>query len=258
MARSARDHSADAGGDPEILAAKRSLRDEAWTALQDAGAARFPGARHRIPNFVGAEAAADRLRATDIWRSAATMKANPDSPQLPVRQGALTDGIVVYMAAPRLAEEEPFFRLDPRQLDVSPRKAASISGAAAAGQPVGLDQLEPVDLVITGCVAVDRGGARLGKGGGFADLEFAVAAAAGLIGPQTVVATTVHPSQIVAVGRIPMTAHDVPLDLVVTPDEVIRCDGTHQRPDSVDWDELTAQKVAAIPLLQRLAKGHER
>jgi 5-formyltetrahydrofolate cyclo-ligase len=253
MARSARDHSADAGGDPQVLAAKRSLRDEAWTALQDAGAARFPGTRHRIPNFVGAEAAADRLQATDTWHAAATMKANPDSPQLPVRQRALTDGIVVYMAVPRLADEHPFFRLDPRQLDVPPRKAASIKGASELGEPVAVDQLEPVDLVITGCVAVDRDGARLGKGGGFADLEFAVAAAAGLIGPQTVVATTVHPSQIVAVGRIPMTAHDVPLDLIVTPDEVISCDGTHPRPEAVDWDELTPEKIAAIPLLQRLA-----
>lgn len=82
MAGKGRDHSTDAGGDPDVLAAKRSLREEAWTALQDSGAARFPGARNRIPNFVGAEAAAERLRDSRLWRQAATMKANPDSPQL--------------------------------------------------------------------------------------------------------------------------------------------------------------------------------
>ena len=252
MARTPRDHSGDAGGDAEVLAVKRELRDEAWTALQDSGAARFPGARHRIPNFIGAEAAAERLRDTDIWRSAATMKANPDSPQLPVRQRALDDGIMLYMAVPRLAQEQPFFRLDPRRLDVPPRKAASISGASASGEPVDVEELEPVDLVITGCVAVDRDGARLGKGGGFADLEFAVAAAAGLVGPQTVIATTVHPSQIVDRGRIPMTSHDVPLDVIVTPQEVIACRGGHPRPGGIDWDDLTQEKIAAIPLLQRL------
>lgn len=158
------------------------------------------------------------------------------------------------MAAPRLAREQPFFRLDPQRLDVAPRKAASIAGASAAGEPVDIDELAPVDLVVTGCVAVDSQGARLGKGGGFADLEFAVAAAAGLIGPATVVATTVHPSQIMDAGRIPMTAHDVPLDVIVTPDEIIRCDGHHRRPTAIEWDDLTDDKVAAIPLLQRLSR----
>ena len=84
-------------------------------------------------------------------------------------------------------------------------------------------ELEPVDLVVTGCVAAGVDGARLGKGGGFADLEFALAAAAGLIGPDTVVVTTVHELQVRAAGVIPMAAHDVPVDLVVTPDRVIDC-----------------------------------
>jgi 5-formyltetrahydrofolate cyclo-ligase len=74
-----------------------------WSALQGAGAARFPGARGRIPNFVGAEAAAERLRGTDGWQRAATLKANPDAPQWPVRQRALEDGKTVFMAVPRLA-----------------------------------------------------------------------------------------------------------------------------------------------------------
>jgi 5-formyltetrahydrofolate cyclo-ligase len=99
---------------------------------------------------------------------------------------------------------------------------------------------------------VDRTGARLGKGGGFADLEFAVASAAGLITDRTVVATTVHPLQVVADGRIPVTAHDVPVDLIVTPEEVIRCPRSGARPAAVRWEALTEEKVEAIPLLRRL------
>jgi 5-formyltetrahydrofolate cyclo-ligase len=247
-----RDHSADAGGDVHVLAAKRALLEEVWAALSAAKAARFPGARGRIPNFVGAEAAAQRLRGTDVWRRAATLKANPDAPQWPVRQRALEDGLLVYMAVPRLAEAHPFRVLDPAALPVAPRAAASIKGSQAHGRPVPVDALGRVDLVVTGCVAVDRTGARLGKGGGFADLEFAVATAAGLIGPDTVVATTVHPLQVVAPGLIPVTAHDVPLDLVVTPDEVITCAG-RERPSGIAWDELTPEKIAAIPLLAALA-----
>jgi 5-formyltetrahydrofolate cyclo-ligase len=102
---------------------------------------------------------------------------------------------------------------------------------------------------------VDRTGARLGKGGGFADLEFAVAAAAGLIGDDTLVATTVHDRQVVEPGRIPVTDHDVMLDLIVTPEEVIACERSRERPDRILWEELTEEKVAAIPLLQRLRSG---
>ena len=74
----------------------------------------------------------------------------------------------------------------------SPRKAASISGASRSARRVRLTDLTPVDLVVMGSVAAGEDGARLGKGGGFADLEFALATAAGLIGPHTICVTTVH------------------------------------------------------------------
>ena len=95
MTRSRPRHDHDAGGPPELLAAKAELRNEIWAALRAAKATRFPGPEGRIPNFVGAEAAAERLRATDVWRAAGTLKANPDSPQWPVRQRALEDARTV-------------------------------------------------------------------------------------------------------------------------------------------------------------------
>ena len=254
-----RRHDHDAGGDPALLAAKAQLRDEVWSALIEGKAARFPGARNRISNFVGAEQAARRLAETDAWRAARTVKANPDSAQLPVRQRALEDGKTVYMAVPRLAEENPFFLLDPDHLADSPRKAASISGATRSARRIPVAELGPVDLVVSGCVAVGLDGARLGKGGGFADLEFALAGSAGLIGPDTLVVTTVHELQLRPAGSIPMAAHDVPVDLVVTPDRVIDCRaGRGPRPvGGIRWPELTEEKIAAIPLLRTL-REHEQ
>jgi 5-formyltetrahydrofolate cyclo-ligase len=250
---SPRRHDADAGGPADLLAAKADLRAEIWAALRAAKATRFPGPEGRIPNFVGAEAAAERLRGTDAWRAAGTLKANPDSPQWPVRQRALEDGKLLFMAVPRLAGREPFFLLDPEQLAGSARAASSIKGASASARPVGLDELKPVDLVVAGTVAAGLDGARLGKGGGFSDLEFAVASEAGLIGPETVVVTTVHEVQVLPAGEIPTTDHDVPLDLIVTPDRVIEVPRRKRRPPaSVRWDELTDEKIAAIPLLGEL------
>ena len=249
-------HDRDAGGSPELLGAKARLREEVWSALRDAGVARFPGARGRIPNFVGAEAAAELLRGTAAWDRARTLKANPDSPQWPVRQRALEDLKTVYMAVPRLAEERPFFLLDPTDLDDTPRRASSIKGAARCARTVELEELEPVDLVLVGSVAVDETGARLGKGGGFSDLELALASELGLVEPRTLVATTVHEVQVLPEGRIPVTGHDAPLDLIVTPERVIQVPRPGRRePPRLHWDELTDEKIAAIPVLQRLLDG---
>jgi 5-formyltetrahydrofolate cyclo-ligase len=254
-----RDHASDAGGDPRVLAAKAALRDEVWTRLEAPGVRRFPGPRHRIPNFVGAEAAARRLADTTAWRAAATVKANPDSPQWPVRQRALEAGKLVYMAVPRLAGPDPFFVLDPDHLADRPRRASSIAGASASARTVAVAEMEPVDLVVTGCVAVGRDGARLGKGGGFSDLEFAIASEAGLIGPDTLVATTVHPQQVLDAGVIPVTDHDVAVDLIVTPEEVVEVARSEPRASGrLHWPELTPEKVAAIPLLVDLAARRGR
>jgi 5-formyltetrahydrofolate cyclo-ligase len=251
MPRDAPRHDRDAGGPADVLAAKAELRQEVWSAMSAAGVARFPGPVGRIPNFAGSEAAAERLRGMAAWQVAGTLKANPDSAQLPVRQRALEDGKTVYMAVPRLAEPEPFFILDPGHLSEPSRTAASVSGAARSARRVTLAQVSAVDLVVMGCVAAGEDGARLGKGGGFADLEFALAFAAGLIGPHTVSVTTVHEIQVQPAGTIPVTSHDVLVDFIITPDRVIDCRPRHRpRPAAgICWDDLTEEKIAAIPLL---------
>jgi 5-formyltetrahydrofolate cyclo-ligase len=251
MARPVPHHDRDAGGPADVLAAKAAMREEVWSAMRAARVARFPGAAGRIPNFTGAEAAAERLRSMPAWQAAATVKANPDSAQLPVRQRALEDGKTVFMAVPRLAADEPFFALDPAHLSEPPRKAASISGASRSARTVTLAELPSVDLVVMGSVAAGQDGARLGKGGGFADLEFALASAAGLIGPDTVSVTTVHELQVREAGEIPLTGHDVLVDFIVTPERVIDCRPRHgPRPMAgICWQDLTEEKIAAIPLL---------
>ena len=245
-----RAHDADAGGDPGLRAAKAALRDEVWDDLDAAGVGRFPGIHNRIPNFTGAEDAADRLADTDAWRRARVVKCNPDSPQRPVRTRALADGKVVVMAVPRLASMPPFLVLDPGRLEVPPRRASSIRGAGEHGVPTDVDDLDPVDLVVQGCVGVDVVGRRLGKGGGFADLEFAVTAAAGVLDPDVVVATTVHDVQVR--DEVPVDVHDIGCDLVVTPTRTIDVAREDVRRPRLDPDLLTDGKRDAIPLLARL------
>ena len=83
------------------------------------------------------------------------------------------------------------------------------------------------------------------------DLEFALATVAGLIGPHTVAVTTVHEIQLRQAGVIPVTDHDVPVDFIITPERVIDCRPRRgARPAfGICWDDLTEEKIAAIPLL---------
>jgi 5-formyltetrahydrofolate cyclo-ligase len=228
---------------------KQAWRERTWEHLERTGAARFPGAKGRIPNFDGAGQAADRLAGLDEWKDAEALKANPDMPQLPVRARALADGKLVYMAVPKLAAEQPFLLLDPARLEGSPRASASIKGAGRAGQPVDLDGMAHIDLIVCGTVAVNRKGVRLGKGGGYSDLEFALASEVGIVDDDTVIATTVHAGQVVD-ADLPETDHDFRVDLVVTPDEVIRC-RRRRRPAGVIWSHLDDAKIDAVPALAR-------
>jgi 5-formyltetrahydrofolate cyclo-ligase len=120
------------------------------------------------------------------------------------------------------------------------------------GRPVHPRQLPHVDLVVAGSVAVNRQGARVGKGGGYSDLEYAIGRAVGCIDEATTVATTVHPLQLVD-GELPTTAHDFFLDLIVTPDEVIRPrHGMRRQPPGILAADLTAELRTDVPVLGEL------
>jgi 5-formyltetrahydrofolate cyclo-ligase len=215
------------------------------------GVARFPGTKGRIPNFVGAERAALQLQGLLAWRAARVVKINPDAPQLPVRRLALREGKVVYMAVPCLRELECFLELDPTRLGGRALQAASIKGAERLGRPVRLDEVPPIDLIVCGSVAVNAQGARVGKGGGFSDLEYGLLAESGKVRPDTPIVTTVHPVQIVP-QPIEMREHDIPVNVLATPDGLIRLTPTFPRPRGIYAHELTPEKVEAIPILARL------
>ncbi|GAB7012519.1 5-formyltetrahydrofolate cyclo-ligase [Halolamina salina] len=230
---------------------KQALRERVWDELEASGEARFPFPPHgRIPNFAGAEQAAERLASTDEWAAADTIKSNPDSPQRPVRRRALEAGKVVYMAVPRLADEDCFLRLDPAAIDDIDH-ATTIGGSSELGVQVGPEEMEPIDLIVSGSVAVTEEGERVGKGEGYSDLEFAILRAFGLVDDDTTTATTVHEIQVVD-EDVPTTALDVPMEQIHTPERSIRTDSAGGKPSEIDWDALDDERLEEIPILSRL------
>ena len=191
------------------------------------------------------------------WRAARRIKCNPDAPQRAVRLAALREGKIVVMAVPRLRAARCFLRLDPRALESKLAQASTIKGASTFGVPVLPGQIGRIDLVVAGSVAVNETGARLGKGGGYSDLEFALARSLRLVGEDTPVVTTVHELQVID-RAIPMMPHDVPLDLIVTPDRVIRVRRRRKKPASIFWTELSDAQRAEMPALARIAPKRVR
>jgi 5-formyltetrahydrofolate cyclo-ligase len=231
---------------------KDQVRKSVWKAMDREGVSRFPGAEGRIPNFAGAKSAAERLAAHRLWKRAQVIKANPDSPQTHARRLALEQGKTLIMAVPKLRDPHPFRILEPRRLNAKQiREAATIKGALRHGRVAADDELPEVDFVLCGSVAVNLTGARLGKGGGFSDIEYGLLIEAGKIDEHTVVATTVHPIQILR-EHLAITEHDLPVDVVATPRAVIDLERAYPRPRGILWDHLQPPQIREIPILERM------
>jgi 5-formyltetrahydrofolate cyclo-ligase len=225
---------------------KQAIRRRVWDLLV-AERVVERGVHGYIPAFIGAEAAADRLAGLTEWQAAKVVKAVPDRAQQPVRERALRDGKLLYVAVPKLAAELPFFVVDPASLAAAPAEAATRDHAVRHARKVAVEDMRRVDVVVCGSVAVTRRGSRLGKGAGYSDIAVALLQEAGRIGPSTVIVTTVHPLQVID-DAVPETEHDFSVDLIVMPDEVIECE-PQRRPTGLYWNNLTAAKIAAIPVL---------
>jgi 5-formyltetrahydrofolate cyclo-ligase len=166
----------------------------------------------------------------------------------------LISGKTVYMAVPRLREEKCFVRLDPSEIPSGKHyEASSIKGAFKFGRPVHPREIPPIDLIVAGSVAVNEKGARIGKGGGYSDLEYAIGRAFGFIKEGVTIATTVHPLQVID-QDLPETDHDFRIDFVVTPDEIFPTHSFGGRPKGIMREHLTDQKISEIPILREIFK----
>ena len=239
---------------------KDTVRAEIWYELEQRGVGVGP-VWSRIPNFIGADQAAERLAKLPIWQNARVVKSNPDPPQIPVRLRALQEGKLLYTPVPELVKEFPFVELDPVDLQkrgIPFEVVAPSDGAIEYGRKVNFDEMQPFDLAIVGCVAVTRNGGRTGKGAGFADLELGIFREMGLVNPDTPIVTTVHPLQIVDDDRIVMVAHDSALHWIITPDEAIETHTAYPQPGGVDWEAVQPDQYRDIPFLVSLKEALTR
>ncbi len=234
---------------------KDDLREQVWARLESAGAV-TSDPRGSIPDFVGADAAADQLARLTVWSRARVVKCTPDACQQPIRLRALREGKTLYMAYPRLATYPCFLRLTADSLlaqGASLEEASLMDGGIRWGEPTPFEDMEYIDLVNVGSVAVTTAGGRTGKGAGFADLELGLLREFSLVDADTPVVSTVHELSIVPDEALPLEPTDSPLTWIVTPERAIETHTPHAAPAGIDWDRVQPDQLETIPVLAMLA-----
>jgi len=232
------------------LSEKAVIRRRIWRKMEESGVARFPKPiEGRIPNFEGSEKAAQKLVGLEEFQRARVVKVNPDSPQTHVRRGVLLNGKLLIIPTPRL--RRGFILLDPKMI---PRKfligSSTIRGAFRYGKSCPLEELPEVDLIAAGSVAVSQDGVRIGKGGGYSEIEYGILREFGLVGEETPIFTTVHDLQIVS--SAPKEEHDFVVDAIITPSKIVRLERKYPQPRGIIWERLSKDDLTAMPILNEL------
>nr|XP_033799341.1 methenyltetrahydrofolate synthase domain-containing protein isoform X2 [Geotrypetes seraphini] len=233
---------------------KWDIRQKVWDYIEDHNLADFPRpVHHRIPNFKGASQAAGQLPSLQEFKNAKAIKVNPDAPQKNARFLTLEARKILLVPTPRL-RSGLFNKIIPppgASKDML-RICATSQGVKEYSVPIGLDAKVQVDLVVVGSVAVSEKGWRIGKGEGFADMEYAMMATMGAVGENTTVVTIVHDCQVVDIPEELVADHDSYRDYILTPTRIMKTDCKRPKPRAIIWSKVTWELMQRIPILKSL------
>ncbi|CAK6436861.1 unnamed protein product [Pipistrellus nathusii] len=233
---------------------KQGIREQIWDYMEAQNIAEFPWPVHRrIPNFKGASRAAEHFPRLQAFKMARTIKVNPDAPQKNARFFVLDSKKTLLVPTPRL-RTGLFNRITPppgATKDIL-RKCATSQGVRDYSVPVDLDARVLVDLVVVGSVAVSEKGWRIGKGEGFADLEYAMMASMGAVSQGTPVVTIVHDCQVIDIPEALLEDHDLTVDYILTPTRVITTGCERPKPTGIIWSKISCSMMGRIPILRSL------
>ncbi len=252
--RTLRSDESAAGAGQQVRAA---AREAVWARLR--GVAR-PDSRFHwdfssfIADFADSEYCVERVRDLPAWSRSAWLFITPDNSTELVRRAAMADGKPFLMTTYGI--QRGFVALDPADVPGDERSyAATLDGMDRFARPIdlaGIRQGGHIGLLITGASAVNRSGHRMGKGHGFFDLEWALLSEVGVTGESSQIAAVVHDCQLVDID-VAATAHNVPLDWIITPTRTIRAGTVGRAPGQVHWDLLRGTELASVPPVRELA-----
>ncbi|KFV53537.1 Methenyltetrahydrofolate synthase domain-containing protein, partial [Gavia stellata] len=203
----------------------------------------------------GASHAATRLLGLQEFKAANTVKINPDAPQKNARFLTLEARKTLLVPTPRL-RTGLFNKIVPPSGATKEilRICATSQGIKEYSVPVGLDGKAQVDLVVVGSVAVSEKGWRIGKGEGYADMEYAMMVSMGAVQVDTPVITIVHDCQVVDIVEELLDDHDLTVDYILTPTRTIKTNCKRPKPQGIIWHKASFiyEMLEKIPILKSL------
>ncbi|CAJ1048796.1 methenyltetrahydrofolate synthase domain-containing protein isoform X3 [Xyrichtys novacula] len=241
-------------------ATKWDIRQKVWDYIEEKNLANFPRPVHnRIPNFKGAFTACSKVSELQVFSKTSEVKVDPDKPLEGARMAVLQAQKTLLVPTPRL-RTGLFNKITPPQGATKEqlRICASAQGVKDFSVPVGLDAKVKVDLVVVGSVAVSETGVRIGKGEGFADMEYGMMVSMGAVNESTVVVAIVHDCQVVDIPEELRESHDLTVDYILTPTRVIQTNCKFPKPQGIIWTKLNTEKLQKIPILKKLRALEEQ
>ncbi|XP_050779296.1 methenyltetrahydrofolate synthase domain-containing protein isoform X1 [Gopherus flavomarginatus] len=233
---------------------KWDIRTKIWDYMEANNLADFPRpVHHRIPNFKGSHQACHAVRELDVFNRTREVKVDPDKPLEGVRLVALQARKTLLVPTPRL-RTGLFNKIvpPPEATKEILRICATSQGVKDYSVPIGLDAKVQVDLVVVGSVAVSEKGWRIGKGEGFADMEYAIMVSMGAITEDTPIVTIVHDCQVVDIAEELLDDHDLTVDYILTPTRTIKTGCKRPKPRGIIWYKISYEVLERIPILKNL------
>jgi len=193
---------------------------------------------------------AEQLRRQDLYRQARAIFSTPAALLHQVRINCLLDNKYLVLPTPGL--KEGFFCIMPHTVPVRQLgMAITENGLRRFGRRLGPGEKYNIDLLLTGAVAVDQEGGRLGNGTGYFDLSCALLSANGWLADNHHVLAAVEPTQQVT-EPLPREPWDVAMTGLVT---VAGCylfgdQGCKEYP--IFWQQLSLGRIKRITPLWQL------
>lgn len=245
---------------------KRTFRLETWQKIKEqklSPVRRFNsfGMFNKIPYLVGVDKAAELLAETEEFKKSNSIKVNIDLAQEQVKLEVIKAGKTL-LVPPSHKSTNVYARVkncDPAELDLAAqKKIIKLQGDEDTFEEIDINNTEKIDMVVVGSYAVSRTGQRIGKGNGYVDLDIGILTHLGCLTKDTLIVTTVHDVQVY--DTLPenlFQSYDLPLDLIVTPTEVIRVSKRLTRPTGIEWNLLSSRRLEIVPVLKSIKEKLE-
>ncbi|XP_009075265.1 PREDICTED: methenyltetrahydrofolate synthase domain-containing protein [Acanthisitta chloris] len=207
----------------------------------------------RTSELPGSHQVCCSLKELEVFSRAREVKVDPDKPLEGVRLLTLQARKTLLVPTPRL-RTGLFNRIVPPPGATKEilRKCATSQGIKEFSVPVGLDGKAQVDLVVVGSVAVSEKGWRIGKGEGYADMEYAMMVSMGAVQEDTPVVTIVHDCQVLDIAEELLDDHDLTVDYILTPTRTIKTNCKRPKPKGIIWHKVSSEMLRKIPILKAL------